>query len=88
MSGIPSTRQECVPPVGTSGLKPSASRAPAGHRIRIGMLSDVLTSGSKRRTAARAETTGSARASRRAFDSHVEVARAQRSGVRHGKEAL
>jgi hypothetical protein len=51
------------------GLKPSASRAPAGHRIRIGMHGDALTSGSKHRTAAKAETTGCARASHRAFDS-------------------
>jgi len=34
-----------------------------------GMHSDALTSGSKRRTAAKAETRGCARASRRAFDS-------------------
>ena len=53
----------------TSGLRPSASRAPAGHRIRIGMHGDALTSGSKHRTAAKAETTGCARASHRAFDS-------------------
>jgi hypothetical protein len=59
-----SARRAC-----TSGLRPNVCRAAVGRRIPIGMHSDALTSGSKRRTAARAETTGCARASRRAFDS-------------------
>lgn len=69
MSGTPRTRAASAHTVCTGGLKPGASRAPAGHRIRIGMHGDALTSGSKHRTAAKAETTGCARASHRAFDS-------------------
>jgi hypothetical protein len=37
MNGIPSTQVESVPRASTSGLQPSAFRAPAGPRIRIGM---------------------------------------------------
>jgi hypothetical protein len=60
----PSARRAC-----TNGLKPNASRALAGRHIRTGMCSNALTSGSTPHTAAKAETTGCARACRRAFDS-------------------
>ena len=38
--GTHSRREECAPHACTSGLKPSAYRAAAGRRIRIGMRSD------------------------------------------------
>ena len=40
MNGTRSIREECAPPASISGLKPSASLAVAGRRIRIGMLID------------------------------------------------
>lgn len=40
-SGIRSTQVECAPPAFTSGMKPSAFRVPAGHRIRNGTRSDL-----------------------------------------------
>ena len=39
-SGIRSIREECVQRAFISGLRPSASRAVGGRRIRIGMRSD------------------------------------------------
>jgi hypothetical protein len=70
MSGIRSIREECALPVFTSGLQRSAAFLVAGgRRIRSGTRSNALTSGSKAHTVAKAETTGYARACRRAFDS-------------------
>jgi hypothetical protein len=40
MSGTPSTPEGSVPPACTSGLRPSASRAHGGRRIRSGMRSN------------------------------------------------
>jgi hypothetical protein len=40
-SGTPSTREASAQPVSISGLKPSASCAADGRRIRIGMRSEA-----------------------------------------------
>ena len=69
MSGTRSTREACVRHASSGGLRPNAFHAPAGQHTLIGMRSDALTNGSKPRTAARAETTGYAPASRHSFDS-------------------
>ena len=39
--GTHSTQEECVPPVSTNGLQPSASHALAGRRTRIGMRNET-----------------------------------------------
>lgn len=72
MIGTRSKREESAQRAFTSGLKRNASRAADGQRIRIGMRSDALTSGNRRHTAAKAETTGYARAYRRVFDSQPQ----------------
>ena len=48
-NGTRSTREECVPLACTSGLRPSASRAAAGRRIRIGItIHDFRNRGTSR----------------------------------------
>jgi hypothetical protein len=68
MNGTHSILEASAPPASTSGLRLSAYLVAAGRRIRIGTRSNV-TSGSKLHTAAKAKTTGFARACRRAFGS-------------------
>jgi hypothetical protein len=77
MSGIRSTQEECARLASISGLRHNASRAPAGRPTQNGMCSNAFTGGSKPHTAAKVETTGYARACRRAFDSQPRG----RSGV-------
>ena len=43
MNGIPSTREACALRVFISGLKPNASRAADGRRIRSGMRIDGIS---------------------------------------------
>jgi hypothetical protein len=87
-NGTRSILEACAPRAYTNGLRHSASRALAGRHTQNGMCSNALTSGSKRHTCVKAETTGFARACRRAFDSQPRGRLAQRSGVRHGEDAL
>ena len=68
MNGIRSRPGESALPASSSGLRLSASRAPAGRHTQSGMRSKALTSDSKPHNAAKAETTGSARAGHRAVD--------------------
>ncbi len=68
-NGTRSILEACAPRAHTNGLRHSASRALAGRHTQNGMCSNAFTSGSKPHTAAKAETTGFARACRRAFDS-------------------
>jgi hypothetical protein len=68
-NGTRSILEACAPRAYTNGLRHSASRALAGRHTQNGMCSNAFTSGSKPHTAAKAETTGFARACRRAFDS-------------------
>src|SRR6202022_701732 len=88
MNGTRSILEACAPPASTNGLRRNASRAPTGRHTQNGMCSNALTSGSKPHTAAKPKP--------RAMRVHVvvpsihsrEVSRAQRSGVRHGEDAL
>jgi hypothetical protein len=68
-NGTRSILEACAPRAYTNGLRHSASRALAGRHTQNGTCSNTFTSGSKPHTAAKAETTGFARACRRAFDS-------------------